>query len=416
MLTVSADRTKWARDVPQDQDDNAERIIRAPFPDVLSMARAALSRAGIVKAGAAGADSRLTIGSGDKRVGGAVTLQRAFSWAKRWASFPDRYLLWSPFAIAAGLREMKHRKYDAVMSTAPPFTNHIVAAALSRATGVPWLADYRDPFTGNVYWDHTPLQKKLTPVLEKWLLGRSKAVTTVSGPLAIDLEAVLGSKPCGIHVITNGFDPQDFEGTVTQEDAVFSLTYTGMLYGDKRSMGPLLEVLEELISAGVIGPTDVRVRVFGPRSLELENVGLRLAHPEILEIEGVVPRSVSIERQRASTALLNPVWDDPYSAKGYGGKVFEYLGSRRPILAWNPPGGVLEELLAETGAGESVGDREALKAVLVRWLDEYNLTGTLAFKGDPQKVCRYGWDSLSGSFASILDRLVGQTCQSRASE
>jgi len=405
VLTVAEDKTKWVRDQMCDEREGTE-IVRAPFPDILSFARSTLSRAGIVKPGDPGADSVLTVSAGPSSRSGAGLLQRTFSLAKSWASFPDRYLLWAPFAIAAGLREMKRNAYDAILSSTPPVTNHIVASALARLTGVPWLADYRDPFTGNAYWEHTRVQRLVAPALERLILRPAGAVTTVSRPLADDLEALLGDRPAGVHEVTNGYDPDDFTGDVTPRAGVFSLTFTGLLYGGKRELRPLLEVIEDLVSEGRVDPAKIRVRMFGPVYPELEEARDRLRHPEIVEINGVVSRGVSIEMQRKSTVLLNVIWDDPYTAKGYGGKIFEYLAAGRPVLAWNPSGGVLDDLIQRTGAGVSVKDGPALKAVLEEWLDEFDRTGTVTFRGDPDEVRKYGWDRLSGEFAGILDRLV----------
>ena len=88
--------------------------------------------------------------------------------------------------------------------------------------------------------------------------------------------------------------------------------------------------------------------------------------------------------------------------------MFEYLGARRPILAWTPSGGIVGELLDQTGAGTAVSSRGELKRVLASWLGEFGRTGNLSCRGSEQEVGRYGWEELAGRFAELFDRVAGR--------
>ena len=419
VLTVKRDRTKWGRGDPSEGILPDVDVIRATFPDVLTRVKVLLVKLGVVKPGGPGAESRLAWAGrgGASRSGGgqASYLQGLLRWAKRWIAFPDRYVLWFPFAVARGLRELRSRPYDAIYSTYPPITDHIVAAALHRLTGLPWLADFRDPWSQNSFLTFTGAQALVVPWLEKKLISGAGAIVTVSEPIAAGLRDLHGDRPAGVHSITNGYDPDDFAVPAEPPEigGPLTLTYTGMFYGSKRDPYPVLEAVQELIDEGGITADEILIRLYGPDDPAISRHRGALRHPGILEICGVVPHPEAIRRQMESTALLNLMWDDPYSALMYGGKVFEYLGSRRPILAWNPAGGILADLLQKTGAGVSVATGAELKRLLLSWMEEFRRTGTLSYRASDEEVRRFAWDRLAGDMAGVLDRLVEQGPRSR---
>lgn len=413
VLTVSHDRTKWGGSEASEGILPAVKVLRAPFPDPLTAAKDLLLRLGTLQPSGPGAETRLNIGgSGETRGLQRSTLsastQALASWIKRWASFPDRYGLWFPFAVVRGLVELRAYRYEAIYSTSPPVMDHMVAATLQRITGLPWLADFRDPWSQNPYLNFTPTQARLLPWLEKKVISNAGAIVTVSRPLARRLEELHGTRPSGVHSITNGYDPDDFPAAAeaTPSGGPFTITYTGMFYGTKRDPTAVLEVIEELVEECFIGPDELRLRLYGPEDPAVLKLKESLDHPEILQIEGVVPHAEALRRQRGSTVLLTLLWDNPYSAVGYGGKVFEYLGSARPILAWNPAGGVLAEMLDRTAAGVSVADRAELKEVLVGWIDEFRRTGSLTYRVATDEVRRFAWDRLAGDMSAVLEGLT----------
>jgi glycosyltransferase involved in cell wall biosynthesis len=288
----------------------------------------------------------------------------------------------------------------------PPVSCHVAASILQRLSGLPWVADLRDPWA-HPYLEPTPAQLRINHVLEKSTLSNSAALTTVSGPLARSLEGRHGPSPGGTVSIPNGFDPADYGHRVEVPDGRLVFTYTGSLFGLKRDPGAVLQVTEELIDEGRIAAEQVVFRFYGPREPRLREQRDRLKYPGIVSEEGVVSRGTAIRHQQESTALLVLFWDSPYATKGYGGKVLEYLGARRPILAWSPAGGIVGELLERTGAGAAVSNRDELRALLGEWFDEFRRTGGLAYRGKAPEVQRYSWKVLAGQFAALFESVAG---------
>jgi glycosyltransferase involved in cell wall biosynthesis len=185
----------------------------------------------------------------------------------------------------------------------------------------------------------------------------------------------------------------------------FVITYTGDLCGDKRDPTMLLQVIEELIMEKEINAQDIRVRFYGPHEPRLIELKGALLFPEIIEINGFVSRSESIIKQLESTVLLIIQWNNPYTSNIYGGKVFEYLGTKRPIIALTNNESVLGGLISRTGIGYACSNKAHLKEVLRGLLEEYKQTGTVKYTGVEEEVNKYRWEASTKELADILNRI-----------
>lgn len=405
VLTVTDDSTTckvWDR---TEGEFPGVAVVRARFFDLLTALNRLLMALGILDRPEV---SEVPGAAGSVPESRGRPLRAVFAWLKRWAAFPDRGLPWFPSALLRGLRELRRGGYDLIFSTSPPATDHLVAAALQRLTGLPWVADLRDPWVRDQI-DATRTWRYLGRKLERLTLRRASAIVTVSEPLADELREFHGDREGGIICITNGFDPDDFPGGARPSDDCFVITHTGLLAGLHRDPEVLVSVLEELVEEGKAAPGELRLSLYGPPDPGLVKRRQGMAHPELLEIAGVVPRSEALALQKASTVLLVVMADHPHWARMHGGKVLEYLGAERPILVWSPAGGIIDELIEKTGAGAAVGNRESLKRTLEAWLAEFRETGGLAFKGDREEINRYRWDCLAARFAGLFELVAGET-------
>lgn len=398
VLTVTNNRTHWGHSDPSIADESDARVIHAPFLDVLGFTNRTLSylRGKIRREDHGNCETVVT----------SPTASIEREKIMRWLRFPDRMFLWFPTAVVRGLWELR-KPYDALLTTGPPVTNHMVGYVLNLVTGIPWLVDFQDLWSQNPYRYQTAVLDRTERALERAVVSRADMITAVSQWDADSLKALHERADGEVLAITNGFDHEDFTGPVPapSPDGI-TLTYAGLLYGLKRDPRPLLKVIEEMIAEGLLGPDEIRVRIYSPIDPLLIGVKHDLENPEILELCGVVTSRESIASQRRSTILLNLIWDDPSSAFAYGGKVFEYMGSRRPILSWAPTGGAPDQLLEATRTGRSAADAAALRNILEEWLDEFRKTGSIEYNPREEEVNRYRWDMLAGQFADCLTTVV----------
>ncbi len=296
---------------------------------------------------------------------GTEGLERALvqaSLAGRRLLLPDEAVTWNLTAIAAAIRIARRHRIDAVLTTSPPGSVHLVGAAVKRATGARWLADLRDSIVAHPHRRGESaavrLKERAAGGVARLVARSADAVSCVSEAIA---EEVRGLEPRGpVVTIPNGCDFDDFAGLAYRPGERFRITHTGSFFG-KRDPRPFLQALHD---SGL----DAVARFLGDfRSADREWAE-QLGLGDRLELIPYAPRAESLELQRDSDALLLLIPEAGGRGKGVlSGKVFEYLASGRPILAAVPPDGAAADLIRETGAGVVAppDDVEALKAALV---------------------------------------------------
>jgi len=301
---------------------------------------------------------------------------------------PDENVSWNVTAIPAAIRIARAEKIDAVLTTSPPGSVHLVGAAVKRATGARWVADLRDSLLAH---PHRRAERLAVRAKEQTEAGLARLVARYADAIVAASEAIAeearGLSPRGeVSTIANGCDFDDFAGLEYRRGDRFRITHTGSFFG-KRDPRPFLRALSE---SGL----DVVARFLGdfrPADREwAETLGLG----DRLKLLPYASRRRSLELQRDSDALLLLIPEASGRGRGVlSGKVFEYLAAERPILAAVPPDGAAAELIRETGAGivappEDVGAiRAGLETLVARWR-EGQLEGTLLSPDARERLSR----------------------------
>ena len=325
---------------------------------------------------------------------------RAIDWLKPWLAYPDTAKGWIPLACDAIAEFDKREHVDAILTTSPPESCHIIGARAKKLLGCPWIADFRDLWTQNLAQSkHGSLRLRVR--LEKKTLAASDALVTVSDPWRARLAERYAAKP--IYTITNGFDPDDFQNRPQRLTGHFSITYAGQLYQGKRDPGPLFEVLSELIGEQALPPDQVRVRFYGPPEPWLPELIARYGLQEVVELNKVVGREEALQREMESQILLLLGWSDPKETGQHSGKLFEYLGARRPILAVGGSRGVLTDVLEETHAGIHALSKMQLRKSVLAMYHEFRESGRVHYHADPEAVEQYSHRQMARKFADVLD-------------
>jgi hypothetical protein len=317
---------------------------------------------------------------------------------------PDKN--WKPFALQAGNKLLQEENIDAIITSSPPVISHIVARELKEKYKTPWLADFRDLWSQNANYAYGPLRKLLDRRLELRTLSSADVMVTISEPMAEKLRALHKGKPA--YAITHGFDQADINIPPASLTPKFTVTYTGTLYA-KHDPSKLFSALRDLISDGTIDPNNVEVRFYGPEygwlDKEIEGYGLS----NIVKQHGLVPRQIAWEKQKESQLLLLLKWEDPRERGAYSGKIFEYLGAKRPILATGgPKGDVVDQLLDETKAGIHAPTVEDIKIALKELYQEYKLKGEVTYRGEESEINKYSHREMTRKFVDLLEQLTGK--------
>jgi glycosyltransferase involved in cell wall biosynthesis len=300
------------------------------------------------------------------RQGGARS-SSIFTWAaEMWRALlniPDNHLSWYFPARRAAEEIIQNWRPDLIFASASPVTALIVAHRLSQRHGIPWVAELRDLWTDNHYYTFPLWRRKLDELLERRVLCSAALLVTVSQPLADLVGGKLGKPTL---VVTNGFDQADFPvDAKPPRDSRLTIRHMGMIYPGRRDPRPLFEALKQL------GPLAERVRVQFHGRIQ-PGIGQMIEEMDVgryVELLPAVSHAESLRLQKESDILLLLLWDVPAERGVFTGKLFEYIGSRRPVLCLGLEHGVAPDLIRERGVGSVATTPEAIAAQLRAWIE-----------------------------------------------
>lgn len=283
---------------------------------------------------------------------------------------PDARKFWIRPSVHYLEAYLQKNPVDAIISSGPPHSLHLIGMQLKRKTQIPWVSDFRDPWTAIDYFQDLPLTKKSRQKhwkLEAEVLQNSDAVWVVGKTMQKNFSNFNKETK----VVPNGYDFAISENNLVL-DAQFTITHVGMMNED-RNPHLLWEVLQELSEEVAGFSKNVKIQLIGKvasRVLEgIQKSGLK-SHTEHLDY---LPHREVRDFQKQSQVLLVVVNNVP-SAKGIvTGKIFEYLAAKRPILAIGPEDGDLAGILEETRGGVIAGfeNKEKLKEAVLTFYKAY---------------------------------------------
>ena len=315
---------------------------------------------------------------------------------------PDARKFWIKPSVKFLSEYLSNNCVDAIITTGPPHSLHLIGLQLKQKLAVKWISDFRDPWTEIDYFHQLPLTKKSIKKhqkLEKEVLENSDAVLVVGKTMKENFKQFSNN----IQVITNGFDTENnsLENEVSL-DKKFTITHIGLMNAD-RNPKILWEVLSELINEKKDFKNDIEIKLIG-KIAENVNVSLRKLPKEIINKVGYVSHQEVKKYQQESQILLLAVNKVP-SAKGIiTGKIFEYLQAKRPILAIGPKDGDLAEILSETSAGHIVDfeDKNQLKEEIIKLYSEFK-NGNL--KVNSKNIEQYHRRELTKKLSEVIKTL-----------
>ena len=330
---------------------------------------------------------------------------RVRRWITSWLLTVDAQVGWWPFAVRRGLAIARTHELAALYSTSAPYTDHLVAWQIKKKVGVPWVADFRDPWLENFAPRFaTRWHRYVCACLEAEIVHTADRVLVVSEPMRKQfLRRYPYVQPDHFVTLTNGYDQADYADVapVAQDGRRFTLVYTGSLYG-KQSGRPLLAAIKRVLQDGAISRHWFRVLFVGAAGKETARLVQSWKLDDVVEIRGYVPHAQMIGHQLGADVLLLIIGSGPHSEVVLTSKIFEYLATGKPILALVPPGAAAD-LLREARVGHfaSPDDPEAISAILVRLSAQWR-QGKLVAEPDPKVVTRYDRRELTKKLVGIL--------------
>ena len=335
-------------------------------------------------------------------VGGKSRFKRVARWLRGNVFLPDARIGWVPFASRVVRKLVQEQKFDAIMSTGPPHSSHLVGMAAHKTSKLPWVVDMRDPWAEIYYRDHMyegRIAGKIQSALERRVLSTASAVISVSGHWGMGLKRRVEIQR--YEMIPNGFDPADIswnQATQTKKEGTFTLAYIGT-YNLRRHSSALVGALQRLQATT---PVEVHLvgKVVNPEALEAYHAGG-------IPVKGLgyLPHDEAVAYMQGVDVLLLalPRIHDDSSSGVVPGKAFEYMSARRPILALGPTDGDLADILSQVHAGNifDYEDQEGMFDFLKNCLESREDVWPI----NDQALAEYERPRLTGRLAHLLDQL-----------
>ena len=273
-----------------------------------------------------------------------------------WMARPDRWISWQYDAVRQGLKLIKEFKPDVIWSTYPIATAHVIASKLHRKTGIPWIADFRDPMAQDGYPADPITRQSYLDIEAAAAAQASYCVFTTPGAARIYQQRY----PDDAHrmvVLENGYDEESFASVAPQPQVLTAdergkrpliLLHSGIVYPSERDPTQLFEALGRLKKAGTLSPSDLRIRFRASVHDDLLQ-SLSQAHgaQDFIELCPAIPYRAALAEMLTVDALL--VMQASNCNAQIPAKIYEYLRAGKPILGLTDPDGDTAGVLRGAG-------------------------------------------------------------------
>ncbi|UCE27864.1 MAG: glycosyltransferase [Candidatus Coatesbacteria bacterium] len=345
----------------------------------------------------------------EKRKSGTKSGYGCFAAASKYFFVPDVQVAWAPFALYKALRVCRRDNIKAVYTTSPPESAHFVGSVIKRLTGLPWVADFRDVW-GNLFWRKQlpSLHRTVNAKLERWVLGYADGLVFNTEPTFKRMRSIIGPVKPAVN-IPNGFDPPDFdEDPVERSRNEFIIVH----FGNFGTGLTAVDILRAFAAAGEKSDAfkeAARLYLIGVNTdddvMEAKNLGIGGK----VVFAGYLSHREGLRFCKAADLLLL-IMGPAFEPERVPGKLYEYMGAGRPVLAAVPEGEAARFVRAVYGE-ESVTGPDDVSGVARRFVRAFEnwRKGEAAVAPEPALISRFYRRRLTSQLGVLLDGLVKKT-------
>ena len=379
-------------------------IIRRPITEPYNLYRRLMGK------GASTDMKTLTAGAS----GGAVTeissgkksfKQRLSLWIRGNLFVPDPRVGWVKPSVRFLKKYLAEHPVDVIVTTGPPHSMHLIGQRLHKELGLPWIPDFRDPWSRMYYLKHLPMSARTWRRLRSMEQSVLDDCSTVLAVTPLVQEEFQAQTKTPVAMITNGYDGGDFEQAV-EPDGFFNVVHTGLFAADGNPLN-LWKALGIKAWADADFKAALRLRLVGKVDREVYDAIAEAGLKDNVVDLGYRDHLTAVREQLAATMLVLPLRNDPEYRPILPGKLFEYLASRRPVLGIGQEDGAMARVLADTGAGVTAGwdNLEAMRDFIDKAWEQFKAGGVPPVEGD---IARFSRRSLTRELAALLERVSNE--------
>lgn len=315
---------------------------------------------------------------------------------------PDARKGWLPYALKKAEEIMATEKIDAIITTGPPHSTHLIGKKLKEKTGVKWIADFRDPWTKNLMNEFLPRTASANAedkALESSVLENADIVTVIGDGMKTQFDNVAAKT----EVVYNGFDEEDFNIAPISSGEFFSLRHVGNMILSM-NVPELWQAISELRNENDAFKKAFRLEIVGDAHASIRAEFEKYNLNDAIHYTGYVDHSKAVAYMKGATCLLFLVSNVKHSEVLVSGKVFEYLATNNRILSIGPIGGNADKLLhdCERDGVIAFEDKKSMKDTLLRYFMDWQ--GGKGFQYQGNKHLFYTRRMQCKRLAQILDK------------
>ena len=329
--------------------------------------------------------------------------QKLSLWIRANLFVPDPRVGWVKPSVKTLKKYLADHPVDAIVTTGPPHSVHLIGQRLHKALGTPWIPDFRDPWSRMYYLKYLPM----TGCTWRRIRAQEQAVldqcSTVLACTPLVQEEFRMQTKTPVACITNGFDEEDFLGPAPEGDGLFNITHTGLFAADGNPL-TLWKVLGQMAAGDAEFKAALRLRLVGKVDREvLEAISAEGLANNVVAL-GPQNHAAAVKEQRSATLLILPLRNDPDYRPILPGKLFEYLAARRPVLGIGQVDGAMARVLRQTQAGITAGwaDETAMREFIGEAWQQHRNGGVPATTGE---IGPYSRRATAHALAELLDNV-----------
>jgi glycosyltransferase involved in cell wall biosynthesis len=318
---------------------------------------------------------------------------------------PDARKFWIKPSIKFLTKYLKNNPVDAIISTGPPHSMHMIAIGLKQRLGIPWLADFRDPWTNIDFYEDLKLTgcaDKKHHKLEKEVLKNADSVVLISRGMADDFNKIYQRN---YEVITNGYDSDDISnGSKIEPDKKFSISYIGTMVKTRNPVS-FWKAIKQLTDTNKEFADDLEIKLIGKLDYSVRQSIKEFQLQKYITKINYLPHNEVIKLQKQTQVLLLLINNTPNAKMILTGKFFEYMAAHRPILCIGPSDGDAVQILKETNSGLQ-SDFQDVKKIKENILNFYQLYKNQELSSDIKNIENYSRKWLTNRLVNVLNGIA----------